>query len=409
MSQGLLTLAEIQEIENEVNSSFYFLDLDVVERNFHELWDAFRTFYPNTQLAYSFKTNYAPKICQLIRELGGWAEVVSEMEYEMAAHTRFPPEQIIVNGPLHNPSFVEKSLLEGATVNLDSWYLLDAVSEICRSNPDRHFRVGIRLTFPVIEAGFSRFGIEATADNMKRLREWENSLQNCTVAGFHSHFSNSSRSLKSFASRADQMIEHTNNHFENRLPDFINMGGGLQGKMPESLAVQFKGNTPDYHAYAETVGARLNAAYGEDAPTLYIEPGTAIVADAMDFVCKVHEVKRIEDKTYALVNGSNHNINHKWGGEALPIQIYRNGNGANGGTFDIVGNTCIEKDVMRKDVAGPIAIGDYIAFEYTGGYTNVLKQPFIHPCQPIYGRRKGELFLVKRPERTADILATYLH
>jgi hypothetical protein len=73
-----------------------------------------------------------------------------------------------------------------------------------------------------------------------------------------------------------------------------------------------------------------------------------------------------------------------------------------------VGNTCIEKDVLCHDVTGMIEAGDYVVFQYMGGYSNVLKQPFIHPCQPIWARQDGRLTLVKRQETAADILATYL-
>ena len=410
MSKALLELPEIQEISNQSKGSFYFLDFDVIENNFQELWTVFKDYYPNTQLAYSFKTNYAPKICALVKTLGGWAEVVSEMEYDMALQIGFPAENIIVNGPLHSAAFIERCLLDRAWVNLDSWYLLEAVTAICKKHPEHQFHLGIRLTFNIREAGFSRFGIEAIDENMKRLKDWEANLHNCKIIGFHSHFSNSSRSLDSFTDRLDQMVKWTNRHFGNELPEFVNIGGGFLGKMPDSLSAQFKGNTPDYLDYAKVVAKRLKESYkDENAPILFLEPGTAVVADAMDFICKVHEVKKIEDQYYAVVDGSNHNINHKWGNEELPIKIYRANSAQDPSisNFKIVGNTCIEKDVMRKQVDGSIAIGDFIAFQYTGAYTNVLKQPFIHPCQPIFGRQKGKFSVVKRQEKMEDILATY--
>ena len=43
-----------------------------------------------------------------------------------------------------------------------------------------------------------------------------------------------------------------------------------------------------------------------------------------------------------------------------------------------------------------------------GGYSHVLKQPFIHRCQPIYAREGRDLKLIKRPETADDVLATYV-
>ena len=313
MSQPLLSMAEIQEIEKKANGSFYFMDLNLVKQNYNELLSAFRDYYPSTNLAYSFKTNYAPKICELIRDLDGWAEVVSELEYSMAVRIGFAPEKIIVNGPMHSKAFIERSLLDGAQVNLDSWYLLDAVSETCHKFPLKKFEVGIRLTFSLEEAGFSRFGIETTSENMARLKNWEKSIENCKIIGFHSHFSNSSRSLATFSQRINEMVKNSNTHFGEEVPKFINVGGGFLGKMPASLADQLPGNAPNYKEYAKAIAGYLNNCYsGEYLPTLFIEPGTAVVANTMDFICKVHEVKQVDGKYYAMVDGSNHNINHKW-------------------------------------------------------------------------------------------------
>ncbi len=61
-----------------------------------------------------------------------------------------------------------------------------------------------------------------------------------------------------------------------------------------------------------------------------------------------------------------------------------------------------------RDVAGVRRSAITRIFQYVGGYSNVLKQLFIHPCQPIYARQEGRLTLVKRQETAGDILATYL-
>ena len=64
----------MQSLVNEVGEAFYILDTEQFERNFKELKAAFCAIYPHFNIAYSYKTNYTPKLCRLVNELGGFAE-----------------------------------------------------------------------------------------------------------------------------------------------------------------------------------------------------------------------------------------------------------------------------------------------------------------------------------------------
>ena len=75
---------KIAELRKEYGDAFYLLDSGQFRNNFIELKDTFRKIYPNFNIAYSYKTNYTPKFCKIVNELGGYAEVVSEMELEIA-------------------------------------------------------------------------------------------------------------------------------------------------------------------------------------------------------------------------------------------------------------------------------------------------------------------------------------
>ena len=74
----------IERLRAEYGEAFYLLDSAQFRKNFTELKAAFNDIYPNWNIAYSYKTNYTPKLCRIVNELGGYAEVVSEMELEIA-------------------------------------------------------------------------------------------------------------------------------------------------------------------------------------------------------------------------------------------------------------------------------------------------------------------------------------
>ncbi|CAH9049551.1 Diaminopimelate decarboxylase [Pseudoalteromonas sp. CIP111854] len=411
-----LNYSQLQDIAKIEDNAFYLLDLDKVTLNYHTLRTSFTPLYESCQVAYSFKTNYTPALCKHLKELGCFAEVVSQMEYEIATkEVGYPPSQVIVNGPVHNLQFVEAVLLDGACFNVDAWYLLDMVKSICERYGERQFKIGIRLSYPIAEGGYSRFGIESDEANFDKLRQWQNTVKNCDIIGFHSHYSNSSRSLSSFESRIKGLAKASWTFFEHRYPNFINVGGGFFGQMPTSLAAQYENGTVSIEQYAEVICSVMNTQYppsqSSTPPLLLLEPGTALVANCMVFVAPVLEVKKCGGRTLVLINGSNHNVNHKWQGETLPIQIIRcpnNGplNDVNE-VFDIVGNTCIEKDVICTDVQGGVQAGDFIVFQYMGGYSNVLKQPFIHPCQGIYAWQQQTLIQIKKSGDMRSVLYDY--
>ena len=109
----------ISDLRNKYGDAFYLLDSEQFRKNFLELKATFEEIYPNFNIAYSYKTNYTPKFCKIVNELGGYAEVVSEMEAELAIRCGVNPKRIIWNGPIKNLKKLEEYLLLGVTVNID--------------------------------------------------------------------------------------------------------------------------------------------------------------------------------------------------------------------------------------------------------------------------------------------------
>ena len=151
----------LKNLAAQYGDAFYILETRRFRTNFCELKEAFSEIYENFGIAYSYKTNYAPRLCKAIDELGGYAEVVSDMEAEIALRVGVAPQKIIWNGPYKNYNKVEELLLRGATINLDSAYEIEKIGEIARKYPDKIFHVGIRVNFDIGDGVVSRFGFAA--------------------------------------------------------------------------------------------------------------------------------------------------------------------------------------------------------------------------------------------------------
>ena len=101
----------LNDIEKQFGESFYLLDSNKFSNNYDEFVGEFRKYYPKTNVGYSYKTNYTPKLCKIIDQKGAYAEVVSTMEYDLAIKIGVKPKNIIVIGPYKKKHALEKSLL----------------------------------------------------------------------------------------------------------------------------------------------------------------------------------------------------------------------------------------------------------------------------------------------------------
>lgn len=405
---------ELEKLCNKYGESYYLLDSNLFENNYNEFLAAFRAIYPNTHIGYSYKTNYIPTLCSIINNRNGYAEVVSEMEYDLAIKIGVLPEKIIVNGPYKNKQTIAKFLLNGSIVNLDSYYEVNFIEEIAKENSNSKLSLGIRCNFKINDSFISRFGIDVDNKEFYDIFERFKKFSNVNIKGLHCHFPN--RDLDSYVYRVDRILQLTDEIFITP-PEYINIGGGYFGKMPNSLEIQFKDKIPSYNEYAEVIATRINNFYkgyeNNIKPKLILEPGSALVANTMKFVVKVIEIKKVRSKSIAVVSGSKFNIGLLSSRVYLPMKVYsrstNNAKNNNYDSIDISGYTCIESDYLFKNYCGPLVVGDFIVFSNVGSYSIVLKPPFIFPNVPIieHDREKDTYKVIKRKETMNDIFSTF--
>jgi len=405
----------LDNLSNTYGEPFYLLDTVKFEKNYDEFIKAFRDIYPKSFIAYSYKTNYIPKLCLLVNQKGGYAEVVSEMEFDLAVKLGVPIQKIIYNGPYKSESSIKKCLTGEGTVNLDSIPEADVIEKIARERPETDMSVGIRCNFDIGSSVVSRFGLDVDGDEFNRVFERLNKIDNVNIKGLHCHFPD--RCLETFVPRIDKMLHLSEDLFQSP-PEFINIGGGYFGKMDTSLKNQFNCKVPSYQEYADVIATKMQNAYGKlddlVKPKLLLEPGSALVADTMKFVVKVISMKVVRDKYIATVSGSRFNVLTTSDKINLPIRVYncdkKDSSNNKQYLIDIAGYTCIENDYLYRGYKGYLAVGDYIVFDNVGSYSVVMKPPFILPnCAVIEYDPKNKTYnIVKREEGLEDIFDTFL-
>ena len=392
----------IENLRKEYGEAFYLLDSDQFRINFLELKEAFSSIYPNFNIAYSYKTNYTPKFCKIVNELGGYAEVVSEMEMELALRCGVEHTRIIWNGPIKDRERMSEFLLAGGTVNIDSISEAEYIKELARTT-DKVLSVGIRCNYDVADGVVSRFGFDVDGEDFKKVLEIVTTTPNLHFINFQCHFAK--RQIEYWPARAKGMVELLDR--VGVIPERVDIGGGLFGKMADSLKVQFTSEIPDYKEYAKTA-ATVFAEYfkGKDkVPELIIEPGSAVVGDCMKFVGTVKTIKNVRGKYFASVLGSQKNISMT--GINPPMEVVHMNAGEGYENLDMVGFTCIEGDVLYKNYTGELAVGDAIVISNCGSYSLVMKPPFILPNFPVLDICGDEVEVIKRAETFDDVFHTF--
>ena len=416
MTSMKLTRNLLQRIASEYGSSFYLLDSARFRQNFSDLTRAFRAYYHRTVIAYSYKTNYVPRYVQLVEEMGGYAEVVSSMELNLARKIGVPARHIFFNGPYKELDATCALLSAGGTVNIDHSIELDRIVDLADSHTGAPFRVGLRCNFDVQDGVLSRFGFDVELPEFRDAIARIDAHPKLELTGLHCHFA--TRSLDTWRKRTLGILDVLDRHFSNRLHQLsqISLGGGIYGPMPEQLKAQFPTHIPSFSEYAEVAAKPLSDYFrtvAEDArPELLIEPGTALVADAMKYVCTVIGLKKIRGQDLVLMSGSSYNMNPNPNRKNVPITVFRNPETVRRAEVHdalLGGYTCIESDYLYKGYSGDLGPGDMIVFEDVGSYSVVMKPPFILPNVAIVEPdADGRAFaLIKRPETLEDIFQTY--
>jgi ornithine decarboxylase len=151
----------------------------------------------------------------------------------------------------------------------------------------------------------------------------------------------------------------------------LDLGGGFPARYRDSV--------PDIGEYVRTIRSSLATHFGEGRPSVAVEPGRFIVAEAGVLHAEVVLVSR---KSYA--------DDHRWVyldagvfgglaetlGEAItyPIATSRDGDGSGVGPVVLAGPTCDSVDVLyernRYELPRSLTTGDRLMFLSAGAYTN---------------------------------------
>jgi diaminopimelate decarboxylase len=257
-----------------------------LRETFRRAHSAFQRAYPDTQFAWSYKTNYLKAICSVFHQEGALAEVVSEFEYEKARALGVPGERIIFNGPHKPRAVLRRALREGARIQVDNFEELIALEEIATEEHISDPRVSLRV---YLDAGirpiWSKFGFNLEDGEAWRAAQRLHHGGVIRLSGLHTHLGTFILDAAAYRVAAGKLMR-----FAQRLRDelnfdigTLNLGGGFASH--NTLHGQYlpaEEIVPSFDDYAEAIGGGIfdELAPGERPPSLILETGRALVDEA---------------------------------------------------------------------------------------------------------------------------------
>lgn len=380
-----MSIDQCDLVYQQVGTPCFLINEDMFVDNIKRIKAAFLKEYDRTIVSYSFKTNYIPYICKLAKDYGCKAEVVSYLEYQIAKHVGFSPKDIIMNSPIKRYDEFETAILDGALVNIDSFYELTHVAKIREVNPSRPIQVGIRINVPIVdengvsaiygEEKIGRFGFvdDELAEVIKTLQGL-----NCEIVCLHGHTSSKNRAICNYHQIGMRLIEVAKTY--SLTPKYIDLGGGFFGPVPEGM---FKDrHVPTYEEYAKQIIAYLNKIdwFKEHKPYIIIEPGMSVAASSMSYIARVHDIKHRDDRRIAQTDGTMFHVRQNMADFNLPYYIVTRDESIlqHEAKVHFSGASCMESDLLKRcSTNQKVDVGDYIVIDNVGAYTFVMASSFI--------------------------------
>jgi diaminopimelate decarboxylase len=367
------------ELVSSYGSPLWLADVDRFEANLRAFWAVWSARWPKTRLAYSCKTNRLLPFLQAVARARASAEVACDAEYELAARgAAVDAQRIVVQGPAKPQSLLARAGHDGALV------LADSLAELERAARLGVARIGLRVALDSFTGAWTRFGIPpqeivAAANTAAALGLTVRALSTHLVStdfdprtghivvSWPREPAEHGRAARLLAGLAAE-LRASSHHIEE-----LDLGGGF----PEPAATE-------PHARAVT-GALHEAGF---AGGLLLEPGRAIVADAVDLAFTVVSVKSIGGgmRCLACDAGTNFLPGAAWS----PIRMDAPGvDGPRMPTL-VSGPLCLNVDVLHPSASLPaLEPGATLVARAVGAYQQAASTQFGERRPPAAVREDG--------------------
>ena len=324
------------------------------------------------RVCYAVKANSNLGVLDVLARLGAGFDIVSVGELERVLAVGGEPSGIVFSGVGKRADEMARALEVGIRCfNVESASELERLAEVASAHGARA-PVSLRVnpdvdanTHPYISTGLreNKFGIarEDAPGVYRRAAE----LDALSVDGIDCHIGSQLTGVAPYRDAVTRLVGLVDELAREGIRlSHIDVGGG-QG-------IRYDDETPlDIGEWARTV----RAAVGDRALEIVCEPGRYVVGPAGVLLTRVEYLKRNAERGFAIVDAAmNDLIRPALYSAWQPIErvVEPAGEGAEAGTWDVVGPVCESADFLGKERTMRLAEGDLLAVRAVGAYASAM-------------------------------------
>jgi len=333
--------------------------------------NTFRENFENFEGFYSFKANFLPEICNIIRSEGIGAEIIGLPELQLALKLGFPVDKILIGGPYLPDELIEESVKnkvkEIIVYNLND---LDKINSTANKR-DRIQDICLRINSQKYE---SKLGISLDEKTLLQLNKKIKKLQNINIVSILSHYATQMNNMEQFVknlntlSAAFKKLTDCDINIKN-----INLGGGF----PEATVMPEKQLRKIANGLKTAIeNSKINY------EKIYFEPGRYFVGDSGLFITEIITV--VKDR-WIFLNIGNH-ICPKFARCSLRFYNASHIDEAHKFKTSIAGIIPSDQDVLVKDYffTEKLNEGDIVIATNVGAYTLTFSNRFPYSLPDIF-------------------------
>ncbi|MEI3235613.1 MAG: diaminopimelate decarboxylase [Intestinibacter bartlettii] len=406
------------DLVKKYKTPLYVFDEELIRNKCREYIKSFKVKENGNKVAYAGKAFLTKYMCKLVCEEGLCLDVVSGGELYTAYKAGMPMENILFHGNNKTVDEVKLGIELGVgRFVVDNFYELDLIEKFCLENNKTqkiYFRVtpGIDAhTHKYIRTGQidSKFGFALINGDFYKAVEKVKQYKNIELVGIHAHIGSQIFEIKPFLDEVEIMLkllkEVNENNDDINLTE-VDLGGGIgvyytEEDKPKTISEFCEAIINK----ADEVCEELNI----KRPTLLIEPGRSLVANAGSTIYTVGSIKEIKNvRTYVSVDGgmtdnirpSLYQADYECG---IVNKINKTGHNHK---VTIAGKCCESGDILISDTEiGDINSGDILITTTTGAYGYSMASNYNKIPNPVVFVQNGEDKLACKRQSYEDLLA----
>lgn len=407
------------DLVKKYKTPLYVFDEELIRNKCREYIKSFKVKENGNKVAYAGKAFLTKYMCKIVCEEGLCLDVVSGGELYTAYKAGMPMENILFHGNNKTVDEVKLGIELGVgRFVVDNFYELDLIEKFCLEN-NKTQKIYFRIT-PGIDAHThkyirtgqidSKFGFALINGDFYKAVEKVKQYKNIELVGIHAHIGSQIFEIKPFLDEVEIMLkllkEVNENNDDINLTE-VDLGGGIgvyytEEDKPKTISEFCEAIINK----ADEVCEELNI----KRPTLLIEPGRSLVANAGSTIYTVGSIKEIKNvRTYVSVDGgmtdnirpSLYQADYECG---IVNKINKTGHNHK---VTIAGKCCESGDILISDTEiGDINSGDILITTTTGAYGYSMASNYNKiPKNPVVFVQNGEDKLACKRQSYEDLLA----